>query len=171
MRYEQRFGKIGRNRSTAPRSPPGANPQARQRQQSQAPTRPRWFREGTRTSLFWPFPTDSLGRMSFVLLFFLAVSALSGLMVGFITGFSESTVSALWSRARLPGKVLFVIVFPLVCMAPFTVALAAPFYFFHDFLLAAAEISALAYCILLGCLWIGILGGRRLSARRRHNAP
>ena len=56
-------------------------------------------------------------------------------------------------------------------MVPFTVALAAPFFFFGDFLLREAEIAALGYALVLGCLWPGILAGRRSSVRRGHNAP
>ena len=69
------------------------------------------------------------------------------------------------------GRVLFIVAFPLVCMVPFTVALAAPFFFFGDFLLREAEIAALGYALVLGCLWPGILAGRRSSVRRGHNAP
>ena len=108
--------------------------------------------------------------MSPTSLAFLAVTAVTGLAVGGIYGISESAISSLWSRARAHfiGKVFFVVAFLLVGMVPFTVSLAAPFFFFRDI---SPELGLSGYVVLFGCLWLGLLAVRRLSVRRGQNAP
>lgn len=122
------------------------------------------------------------------LLLFLTLSALVGLAVGCAYGFAESALSALggspssrgsdsvvvrlWSHVRLGfmGKALFAVVFLLVCSALFAVALAAPVFLFAAFSLHEPALAVLAYLVLFGCMWLGVLAGRRLSTRRGHHA-
>jgi hypothetical protein len=91
---------------------------------------------------------------------FATVCALTGLAVGCICGFSVSTVNDMWSRARLLGRAAVVVVWVL----PLAAALIAPFILFRDFL-STDHGAYLGYAVLLFCLFLGVLVGRRLSAR------
>jgi len=108
--------------------------------------------------------------MSLSSLIFLAVTAITGFVVGGVYGLSKTAASSLWSRARtrLIGKALFVVAFVVLGVVPFTVALAAPFYFFRD---VSPEVGVSGYIALFICLGLGLVAGRWLSRRQQQNAP
>jgi len=103
---------------------------------------------------------ESAAQVLLWLAFFATVCALTGLAVGCICGFFVSTVNDMWSRARLLGRAAVVVVWVL----PLAAALIAPFILFRDFL-STDHGAYLGYVVLFYCLFLGVLVGRRLSAR------
>jgi MFS family permease len=114
------------------------------------------------SAYLWLYSTtwESAAQVLLWLAFFATVCALTGLAVGCICGFSVSTVNDMWSRARLLGRAAVVVVWVL----PLAAALIAPFILFRDFL-STDRGAYLGYAVLFYCLFLGVLVGRRLSAR------
>jgi len=96
---------------------------------------------------------------------FASVCALTGLAVGCICGLTMSTVNAIWSRARLPGRAALVVVWVL----PLAAALIAPFILFREFF-STNRGDILGFAIIINCLFLGMLVGRRRSARNANQS-
>ena len=119
-------------------------------------------------------------------LIFLVLSGLAGIAIGGICGFIETLASSpraqsspvqsplirIWSGIELGfiGKSLFALVILVVVTTPFTLAIALPVILYRMLALSEPMVVVLAYLVLFGGMWVGVLIGRRASLHRRRHA-